>query len=382
MKVREHRGGLDASMMTVAEIQPTFAALATFFSERHNTRYLVEQIAVRAYGYDKRINWDTHLVTVDGQAVGFTDQMPSIVWEESTPVDPTMASEEISARHDKVMESAKGNTVMMKIDKLRLSNEKGNDMSNANESQSSGEIVPAFAALFHMNIDDKFKAAHKHNEYAAALGALWEPEIIGSHFQERLKKLYMVTHGETIELNSEEEIRDGLSVAYAINYQDVQSLTDAAHAQFSTQISHDASQYKSYFEWFITAVVQLFLKLKYENTVGEDFEIQIAHLWIPNTIESGSSCYYSSLVMTRKFKNVIEYFTIMFEETNSHHEFSDDWQPYDDNYRATIENVLKTGSEDSDFEDSGYYLVPRDLNLTLVVNHAPIIHAMKDFLEV
>lgn len=30
-------------------------------------------IAVKPYAYDSRIDWDTHIVTVNGNAVGFTD---------------------------------------------------------------------------------------------------------------------------------------------------------------------------------------------------------------------------------------------------------------------------------------------------------------------
>jgi hypothetical protein len=82
MKVRTHRGSLDDSMETVAEIPATLDALiehmhASFGPLRGNaglppvTRGTVH---VKYYCRDERIGWDTYMVTIDGWgAWGFTD---------------------------------------------------------------------------------------------------------------------------------------------------------------------------------------------------------------------------------------------------------------------------------------------------------------------
>jgi len=66
IKFREHRGTLDEAMKTVVELEPTVAALATHLGAKP------KQLQVKKYVYDDRIGWDTHIVTVDGMAVGFT----------------------------------------------------------------------------------------------------------------------------------------------------------------------------------------------------------------------------------------------------------------------------------------------------------------------
>lgn len=70
MKYRPHRGGLAESMLEVVELDGSLAAL-----EAHVRKtWPVGDIKVEPYGgYDKRIGWDTHIVTIDGSAVGFTD---------------------------------------------------------------------------------------------------------------------------------------------------------------------------------------------------------------------------------------------------------------------------------------------------------------------
>ena len=76
MKLRQHRGGLAASMMTVVEIQPTIEAIADEINKAFGAFITVQadQIHVRPYGYDERIGWDVHIVTIDGHGVyGFTD---------------------------------------------------------------------------------------------------------------------------------------------------------------------------------------------------------------------------------------------------------------------------------------------------------------------
>jgi hypothetical protein len=55
-------------METVREIEPTLDALAVILKVPPSS------VTVEPYGgIDKRIGWDTHLVCIDGDAVGFTD---------------------------------------------------------------------------------------------------------------------------------------------------------------------------------------------------------------------------------------------------------------------------------------------------------------------
>lgn len=67
MKYRHQRGGLKESMETVIEIEPTIDALAVVLKVPPSA------ITVESYTYDKRIDWDTYLVCVEGCAVGYTN---------------------------------------------------------------------------------------------------------------------------------------------------------------------------------------------------------------------------------------------------------------------------------------------------------------------
>jgi hypothetical protein len=78
MKFREHRGGIVDSMMTEVEIEPTRDALLAVLSDKRwlGIREVLkrESLRVEPYIYDERIDWDTHIVSVDGYGVvGFTD---------------------------------------------------------------------------------------------------------------------------------------------------------------------------------------------------------------------------------------------------------------------------------------------------------------------
>jgi hypothetical protein len=66
MKFRPQRGGLEESMRETIEVAD-MKSLATHLGVD------VERIVVRHYGFDSRIGWDTHIVTIDGEGVGFTD---------------------------------------------------------------------------------------------------------------------------------------------------------------------------------------------------------------------------------------------------------------------------------------------------------------------
>ena len=68
MKYRDHRGSYRASMDTTREIAPSLEALAVIL------KVPVSAIKVEPYGgIDRRNGWNTHVVTVDGHPVGFTD---------------------------------------------------------------------------------------------------------------------------------------------------------------------------------------------------------------------------------------------------------------------------------------------------------------------
>ena len=69
MKFRPQRGGLAEAMAEVREIEPTTEALSKLL----RVWGLYPEITVSKYVYDRRIDWDTYLVCVDGRAVGFTD---------------------------------------------------------------------------------------------------------------------------------------------------------------------------------------------------------------------------------------------------------------------------------------------------------------------
>ena len=76
MKLGEHRGMLSDSMETVIEIPATMDALKSAID--NSLQFIgivnVKRIHVKHYCFDKRINWDTHIVTIDDYGVfGFTD---------------------------------------------------------------------------------------------------------------------------------------------------------------------------------------------------------------------------------------------------------------------------------------------------------------------
>lgn len=65
---RLHRGALSDSMATAREI----STLAELVEALHSDGWAPGKIEVKPYARDERIGWDTHIVTVDGMAAGFT----------------------------------------------------------------------------------------------------------------------------------------------------------------------------------------------------------------------------------------------------------------------------------------------------------------------
>jgi hypothetical protein len=87
MKLREHRGLLTDSMETCIEIEPTRDALESAIKESllYFFHFEKKNIHVEPYGYDDRIKWDTHIVTIYGYGVyGFTDGPLNVLTTAST----------------------------------------------------------------------------------------------------------------------------------------------------------------------------------------------------------------------------------------------------------------------------------------------------------
>jgi len=64
---------LDEIMELVFEL-PDREALLEYLQDKYDfIGATAENVRVQAYGYDHRIDWDTHLVTVAGSAVLFCD---------------------------------------------------------------------------------------------------------------------------------------------------------------------------------------------------------------------------------------------------------------------------------------------------------------------
>lgn len=82
MKIRAHRELLEDSVLTVLDIEPTKNAVYDYFllqikdpelAMAWMDKYDRGDVEVKPYGYDSRIGWNTHIVTLKGDAVGFTD---------------------------------------------------------------------------------------------------------------------------------------------------------------------------------------------------------------------------------------------------------------------------------------------------------------------
>jgi hypothetical protein len=78
MKLRQHRGGLAESMATTVEIEATMPSLLAAMRPvmaPWGVDLTPDMVHVEPYGgIDKRIGWDTYIVTMDGRGVyGFTD---------------------------------------------------------------------------------------------------------------------------------------------------------------------------------------------------------------------------------------------------------------------------------------------------------------------
>ena len=82
MIFREHKGGLYESMQTcinVKDIDELYNVLSSRLS-KYGYKFTSDQLSIKPYGYDERIGWDTHIVTIGGYGVaGFTNG-PLDIW--------------------------------------------------------------------------------------------------------------------------------------------------------------------------------------------------------------------------------------------------------------------------------------------------------------
>lgn len=73
VKFREQRGGLEESMATVVELENR-AQLVDYVAAIFKGQWIdPEKLDVIPQGIDDRIGWDTFIITLDGQAIGFTN---------------------------------------------------------------------------------------------------------------------------------------------------------------------------------------------------------------------------------------------------------------------------------------------------------------------
>lgn len=83
-KFRFHRGTLTESLETTIIVESEgglYANIAIRFGNevgdvcwpRAGQAAPLESMTIKPYGYDPRINWDTYIVCLNGQAVGFLD---------------------------------------------------------------------------------------------------------------------------------------------------------------------------------------------------------------------------------------------------------------------------------------------------------------------
>lgn len=70
---RWHRGGLSESMATATPCTSLVALVSILRQRPKYERLTTDRVGVEFYARDERIGWASHIVTVDGNAVGFTN---------------------------------------------------------------------------------------------------------------------------------------------------------------------------------------------------------------------------------------------------------------------------------------------------------------------
>ena len=72
-RYRDQRGSLEASMKTMVELADRAALVKHLQAQYGYERLRPEDIEVSWYGYDSRLDWQTYLISINDNAVGFTD---------------------------------------------------------------------------------------------------------------------------------------------------------------------------------------------------------------------------------------------------------------------------------------------------------------------
>lgn len=71
---RHHRATLSEAMETVIKVSDIKELVFKLNEDfRYGPPIESKDIKVKFYGFDNRINWNTHIVTHKGNAIGFTD---------------------------------------------------------------------------------------------------------------------------------------------------------------------------------------------------------------------------------------------------------------------------------------------------------------------
>lgn len=71
-KFRWHRGSLSDSLATTVEVTDRYALFLLLEKDWHEP-VSGKAVDIKHYGFDRRIGWDTHLVTINGHVAGMTD---------------------------------------------------------------------------------------------------------------------------------------------------------------------------------------------------------------------------------------------------------------------------------------------------------------------
>jgi hypothetical protein len=73
MKFRPQRGSIEKAMKEVKEIKSLIDFYNIAKEEKFDIEKYLHEISFTYLGFDKRINWDTYLVSVNGHGIGFSD---------------------------------------------------------------------------------------------------------------------------------------------------------------------------------------------------------------------------------------------------------------------------------------------------------------------
>lgn len=72
-KYRDHKGSLEESLKTVQEFNNRTELVDYLKTNLPEIKFSGEDVSIDPYTYDERLKWDVHVVTISGDAVGFTN---------------------------------------------------------------------------------------------------------------------------------------------------------------------------------------------------------------------------------------------------------------------------------------------------------------------